>query len=354
MASPDMYEDFGESLTLPVEEEEPVAAAAAAAPAQEEGHGEEASATSMSKRWMTTIFNDDWEPAGLRATNKIAYACWGYERAPSTGRWHWHIYLRLNTRARMSTVKNILEENTAHIELCKGTEEHCRKYCWKEGATLTGEIGEFKADEGKQGKRSDLEDVAEMICKRGAKPEDVAHKYPVTYIRNFRGIAELHKAIKPAPPQQREVQVLVLWGPTGTGKTHRARMAYPDLYEVTMGRNPWDGYVDQTTILFDEWRPQDWPITDMNRYLDRWPVTLPARYNNRSAAWTRVIICTNCAPSTFYNDADTCLERNPMLLAAFRRRMGTSCRLVEHREDQGGPSITEIIESPPNPDMTPN
>ena len=230
------------------------------------------------------------------------------------------------------------------LEKCRGDEKANRDYCWKDGSTLKGERGEFKAEEGKgQGHRSDLDDAAEMIL-AGAPIKTIA-RTPKTFVRNFRGLKALADEIK-VVPVQRDVQVLVLWGPTGTGKTHRVRSAWPDCFVVMAGQHPWDSYSGQKTICFEEWLPQDWKITEMNRFLDKWSVELTARYYNRYAEWTRVVICTNSPPSTFYLETSA---SQPMLFDAFRRRITGACRLVEAREDQGGPSIEDITNSPPNP-----
>lgn len=319
-------------------------------PAQETetgiGHEEEAARTYMSNRWHATIFDEEWDPVRMQGNGaKILYACWGFEAAPKTGRKHWHVYLRTKSRARMDTVKNIIECNSAHLEKCRGDEKANKDYCWKDGSTLRGERGEFKPEEGKgQGHRTDLDEAAEMVL-AGASIKQVARTLPKTFVRNFRGLKALADEIKEVPVQ-RDVAVLVLWGPTGTGKTHRVRTAWPDCYVVQAGPHPWDSYSGQTTICFEEFVHQDWPINAMNQYLDKWKVELTARYYNRYAEWTRVVICANSPPTTFYQEM---FASAPMLVDAFRRRITGACRLVEAREDQGGPSIEEITNSPPNP-----
>ena len=115
----------------------------------------------QSKRWCLTVHDDTWTPT---FTQDMAFAVWQRERCPETGRLHVHVYVRFNTRKRMNTVKNAFARQDAHCEIAKGNEQQCTDYCEKEESRV--EAGarwhpeNFKPDEGKQGKRSDLEAIA--------------------------------------------------------------------------------------------------------------------------------------------------------------------------------------------------
>lgn len=298
---------------------------------------------SMSFRWTCTVHvrtRDEYDPSAICTKDGVAFACWGFESAPTTGQLHWHVYIRFTSKKRLSTVKSFLERDDAHCELCKGSEQANIDYCGKHGDY--GQIGEPKPDAGKQGKRSDLEDIAEKV-KAGATLQTIAEEHSASYIRYHGGIAALSTAIA-KPPASRDVEVLWLWGPTGTGKTHRILTAFPDCFSVTPGRSPWDGYTSQSLILFDEFSGElNWPLDMMKRYLDKWRLQLDARYNNKFAAWTRVVICSNNSPASFYPTAS-----GPDI-EAFRRRIYGHCRLVLQKECDGGPTLEEILQQDTNP-----
>lgn len=297
----------------------------------------------MSARWCITVHvvnKEEFVPADVFSKDGVGYACWGYETAPQTGQKHWQMYVRFTSRKRMETVKRFLGRDDAHLEPAKGNEQQNKEYCEKEGDF--GECGVFKADEGKQGKRSDLEDIAEKL-NGGTAIKDIAQQHPADFIRYHGGIQAYAQAIV-NPPAQREVTIIWLWGPTGTGKTHRVLTKFPDCFTVSPGRSPWDGYTAQSTILFDEFTGEtNWPIDLMKRILDKWRLQLDARYNNKYAAWTTVVICTNNSPVSFYSTAS-----GPDL-DALRRRIYGRCRLVEAREDAGGLSYDQLLEQEPNP-----
>lgn len=282
------------------------------------------------KRWMLTRWGEDRVVIPLEGT---AYATWGMETCPDTGRVHTHIYIRLEKKCRMSTLKNRFNDSTLHCEPARGTESQCRDYCWCEGDHIDKlphhlekgpEIGTFSPRMGK-GVRSDLEELGADV-KAGQNERFIAEKYTSDFIRYSAGIRNLIAVMAPKPPIEREVEVIVLWGPTGTGKTHRCMVTYPDLYVVKPGRDPWGLYRGEKTILFDEFDAEAWKITDMNRYLDKWRTMLDARYNDRYAVWERVLICANSPPQSWWPTAA------PLLKDAFMRRIRGHCYLIEAQD----------------------
>lgn len=294
----------------------------------------------MAKRWMITVWEDhagllwDYEPGA-----DVVYAAWQKEHCPETGRNHWHVYVRYNTRKRFSTVTRTFPDGI-HAEIARGSEETCRDYCNKEESRIEGPFQyqpeNFTPDEGKQGRRSDLEDIKDKL-KSGASLAELAELYPADLIRYHNGIKAMQQILAPKPPLMRDVTVIVLWGTTGTGKTHRMLTTYPEIYSVKPGRDPWGQYNGEKQILFDEFDYEKWPITDMNRYLDKWRCLLDARYSDRYAGWELVAICANSPPLSWYPTT------GPMLLDAFRRRIRGRCWNVT---DQG-PTLDQILTTDP-------
>lgn len=310
---------------------------------------ERTSSTSQSPRWMITLWPDNlpigWNLSDISWPHGIEYWCWGLEICPRTGKQHYHIYCRFNHRIRFSQLFNVLPDGSCHIEMARGSEQQCRDYCWSQGSHTSKapnrinfqEVGVFNPEQGKMGKRTDLQDIAALID-ANTPMADIAKKYAPSYIRYHNGIEAYARTTAPQPPASRTVSVYVLYGPTGTGKTHRVLTAFPDACSVFAGKNPWDEYTGQTTLLLDEWRSSDWPIAMMNKLLDKWKLTLQCRYRNVCAAWTRVIICTNDFPGQFYAE-----EPNPLMREAFQRRILGKTYLIDKKETEGGKTLDEIM-----------
>lgn len=314
--------------------------------------------TTMSQRWLVTAWvqhmGENWTPRDFdEQRNGIEYFCWGLERAPSTGAEHFHVYLRFKSKKRMSTVIQLFGSNQIKCFLCKGTEQQCRDYVFKLGKHIdkteycitNGERGEFKAEQGKgAGHRSDLQEVAERVA-HGALPSALAVEHPATYVRYFRGLEALAKAIRPEPPLIRDPPtIFYFWGPTNTGKSWRC-LTSPNLgsyFLVGTGSNAFDGYNGQQSLIFDEWNYDQTPLNLMKKILDRYTFPIMCRYNNTYSAWTQVFLTSQHGPSQQYPDSPQ-TDRDALF-----RRLNGRCWMIEKREDQGGPSFDQIINSPPD------
>jgi len=203
----------------------------------------------------------------------------------------------------MAAVKLLLSRDDAHLEVAKGTEEQNREYCTKEETRLAGPFmsGTYKPEAGRQGARSDITALKESI-KQGASRTAIAEEHTALVLRYPSGIAALQEALLPKAPVERDIWVHVLWGPTDVGKTHRVLHSpeFADAYIVRPGRDPWGKYNRQTTVVFEEFSPLDWKLTDMNTYLDKWRCDLDARYTNKEAHWTTAFILSNLDPDGWY------------------------------------------------------
>lgn len=119
------------------------------------------------KRWCFTVNNPgEWRPTYSAAT--MDYIVWEVEHVDD-GTPHIQGYVRFKRTRDMASAKRLLCER-AHVEPARGSEEQNRVYCTKEGDDAEhGEQGVYDAQAGKQGRRTDLETVAERI-RLGANP----------------------------------------------------------------------------------------------------------------------------------------------------------------------------------------
>ena len=269
-------------------------------------------------RWCFTKYIDDvdWKP---RQSQEVAFCIWQQEKCPSTGQLHMQGYIRFNSRKRFRTVIEYFAGpgKPIHIEPARGTERQAgRDYCAKEITRVAGpwEFGTEDPAAGVKGRRRDFEEIKEKL-KDGAEMKQIAEEFPSQYVMYHQGIEKLKDLVTPLPPLQREVKTLVMWGATGTGKTHRARMSFPDIYDVKPGRDPWGAYQGEEMILFDEFDYTKWTIQQMNGFCDKWRCKLDCRYKDKYAAWSGVIINANSEPYTWWPNEHQALRE------AFWRRI---------------------------------
>lgn len=267
----------------------------------------------MNTRWCFTLNNpNDWTP---NLNHQIAYLVYQLEEGEA-GTPHLQGYVRFTVRKRLATVKTTLGSDRLHIEPAFGTEEENRAYCTKEPRLAEYvEFGEFDPTAGIQGKRNDLDSVTQMVTNNDTI-QAIAAAHPKTWIRYHQGIQSLIQTTRPPPPVARNVKTIILWGPTGTGKTHRIMMNFPDVFSVVPGRDPFGQYKGQKQVLFDEFDDSKWTIQQMNQFTDKWRLSLDCRYNNRFAEWEHVFICSNTRPSSWWPN-----NINPQLRQAFDRRI---------------------------------
>lgn len=249
--------------------------------------------------WCFTVNNPGaWRP--LWQPEEMGYLCYELERGKE-GTEHVQGYVRYKTRKTFAVAKHMIAD-TAHMEPAKGTEEHNKEYCSKEKNGSFVEHGTYEPTQGakRQGQRSDLEGAFDQM-KKGVPKQQVFASFPHLIAKYPSGMEKAYEVLRGPPPQVRDVHVTILWGPTGTGKSHRARTAFPDAYVcVPELVGTFDSYSGQEVIIMDEFEPQKLEISRWNSITDKWKYEIPCRYANKFARWTHVIVCSNIDPMTWW------------------------------------------------------
>ena len=181
--------------------------------------------------------------------------------------------IKFTSQVSFNRAKNILG-TTVHLEPVQDWPK-AMEYCGKEDTRVEGPI-EY-GERPMQGKRSDLEEVAGKIL-TGSTLEEGAESNPCQYIRYHRGLTALRgRVIK---PRTFKTQVILLTGPTGSGKTSSA---YQMLNQhgtpyFKRGEGPWwDGYDAHPTVLWDEFTYEPPLRKEYLNLFDRYPHQVPIK-----------------------------------------------------------------------------
>jgi len=210
--------------------------------------GEERTEVERICRWVAGPFMES-----LHSAEKHKFSVFQLERAPSTGQLHLQGYSELARTARFNWIqRNWTFFATAHFEPRRGSQKQAIAYCEKEESRVGGpwSVGE----EARQGQRSDLIEVAEKI-KEGLPMSSIAIDHPASFIRYSRGFEKLAQLIGPRRKVDWEIEVIVYWGASGSGKTTKAKKDFPDAYVWMPQRGNtvwWDGYAGEEVIIIDE------------------------------------------------------------------------------------------------------
>ena len=274
----------------------------------------------QSRKWALVINNPLEAGLDHAAIREIlyrfspAYFCMVDEIA-TTGTYHTHIFLFSPSPMRFSTVKNRF--STAHIEKAYGSAKANRAYILKEGhwadtdkaeTSVSGtfeEWGDLPAE-----KEEEAPEMFKLIqdLRAGKSVMEIIEDNPKLAFR-IREIETLRQAIleEKYSAENRALEVTYLYGASGTGKT-RGIFEKHDRKSICRitdygGRNGvrFDAYHCQDVLVLEEFHSQI-PISAMLNYLDIYPLTLPTRYTDRIACYTKVYITSNIPLEEQYRD----------------------------------------------------
>lgn len=264
----------------------------------------------------------------LANLTSIDYWCFADEIGLQGETPHTHIYFVSHAPIRFSTVKK--QFPTAHIETAYGTSQSNRDYILKEGkwkdtkkqeTSIEGsfeEGGEIPANE-RMGQNGELQFIYSMI-EGGLSTAEILKLYP----ESMRYLDKIDRTRQIMIEDEykdtwRDLEVTYIYGETNTGKTRTVmeECGYSRTFRVTDYGHPFDGYKNQSVLLFEEFN-SSLRIQDMLVYLDGYPCELPARYNNKQACYLKVYITTNIKLEKQYPNVQI---ENPEIWKAFLRRI---------------------------------
>lgn len=261
-------------------------------------------------------------PDGL--PDDVKYLVYQKEQAPTTGTIHFQGYIQFKTVKSMKQLTQISFKNSenqdifpfarASFKIPDGSAEQNRIYCTKERSRIEGpwELGIVPKG---QGKRTDLEQAATTLLNTG-NINTIAPSILLKYFSNCVKLASLA-----APPFRDEITVITLTGETGIGKTFSIRQLYPNSFVVNMGNCGcwWDGYTNQSVIVFDEFRGQI-PLQRFLQLLDPYPTKLEIKGGFVNAYYTLVFITSNSEANEWYEErTGNNRDRTKELAALYRR-----------------------------------
>lgn len=255
----------------------------------------------QTKYWCFTLNNyTDAETTKLETlverVGRVVFVCWGYERGEQ-GTPHLQGYLELGQRARLNTVKRILELPRIHLEKRRGTRQQAIDYCRKDGDFHSfGDLPELQ-----RGRRTDLEHVKRIIDS-GGREAMVAEEEFAAFIRYHRGIRR-YISIR-IPRRTSPPTVTVYWGQTGTGKTRKVweDHAQADVW-VYPGGGWFDGYHGQQVALFDDYSGSELKLSYLLKVLDRYPLKVPIKGDFMEWNPEFIYLTSNINPDVWYPNA---------------------------------------------------
>lgn len=251
--------------------------------------------TERARDWCLTLNNYTEEECKEIESFSGRYIIIGFEQGENGTR-HWQGYCEYENPVGMARVKRDTSYRV-HLERRRGTQEQAIKYCKKDGNWW--EKGERRPG---QGARTDLQKVANDVA-AGKSLREISEEHPVEWILYNRGITSLQNMKR--TEQWREVEAVVYWGETGSGKTREA-MKEESVYKLNQNTNGtlwFDGYNGETTLLLDDF--YGWiKWGELLTLLDGYPYRCQIKGGYTWARWTKVILTSNKHPEEWYDRKD--------------------------------------------------
>lgn len=270
----------------------------------------------------------------VKQTESIRYSIFGEEKCPSTGKIHWQGYVELFKPCRIAGLKKIYDDKTLHAEIRHGTREQARDYCKKDGKFE--ETGRWIKG---QGHRTDLESIVEDL-QDGKKLSELIIEQPALYCQYRNGLKDIAAVVtKNKTKEFRKVNVTMISGPTGCGKTRRAMEEMKgEGYKIEGSKLAWwQDYDQEDCILIDEY-DNDIKITELLNLLDGYQLRLNVKGSHTYANWSRVYITTNLTREQLHANA------KPAHRDALFRRITNFVDLWEDEDYKTFPKCNEEVQ----------
>jgi len=255
-----------------------------------------------SRAFCFTWNNPDGVPTLATFGRNARYLIYGHEVGEG-GTFHLQGFVYFRNARKFSSVLRALPE--AHFEIARGSVDDNIAYCSKDGNWE--EYGERP----QQGRRSDLQEVANIVLDGGAIVQ-LAKDYPSQFIRYHRGILSLKRVVSEA--RNWPINFLIIVGPTRTGKSRAAaELSYSHIENGVPVANGvywkppgewWDDYDGEHTVVWDEFFGGSCSFRTLLRVLDRYPLLVPIKGGFAQFRSRRIVFTSNIDPREWYNYAE--------------------------------------------------
>lgn len=282
------------------------------------------SATTLNRRsrWCITFYPNDAIPNAATlltrlsrvSTQKLRCAVVGEEVCPKTKKRHLQAYVEYEQPGiTFHCLKNGTDA-TIHAEVAKGTRATNFSYCTKDGkfieyhqpSTTPTDVFWKKEKMGKQGARTDLITIREHFKAGGTLDEMVWDDNKISLLTRDRVIPTIQAAVmKALPLKETMTQIVVLWGPAGTGKSMWAQLNTDPLTTYSKDQcSPWWCGLQphMTTLWIDELGPDTQiPLSTMKQILNPESPGVPINIKGlqtRIHTFHKIVITSNYSPLT--------------------------------------------------------
>lgn len=235
---------------------------------------------SKSRNFCWTHFQLDDDPKEM--FGNYTWIEWQKETCPTSGRIHLQGYTCYENNRSFNNIRRMSKVNK--LFCMKGSVKSNHNYCAdvNKPSYLDGPWNDGKEPDWTTfvGQRNDLVYIGEQI-KLGKRPREIYEECPGSYARYYRNFGLPNPGtVLMQQVEFRKVEVNVLWGEPGVGKTKVAYNRYRwDEVAKMCSKDPewWSDTWDPKCLLIDEYVPGEMKIQRLDEICDGWPLQLPIK-----------------------------------------------------------------------------
>lgn len=125
---------------------------------------------------------------------------------------------------------------------------------------------------------------------------EIALSYPVPFVKYHAGFYKYR--LETSEDRSGEPNIIILWGPTGCGKSRLVHSSFPRAYRKPKAKW-WDGYHTQDTVILDDF--YSWISYDeLLRVLDWYPLMVEFKNNYVRIFANTFVFTSNQDPMEWY------------------------------------------------------
>ncbi len=221
-----------------------------------------------SKFWIVVINNPTPEDMKIKLNDKMTYMIFAKEHfGENEGTPHLQGFVCFKNRVYRTQVSKVFPRANLMMKSAKSTLLECSDYCKKDDEYV--EYGELSQSRGQltSARNKHNWELAFSLAKEG-RMDEIEPELLVRFYHAFKRIQQDH------PRKHKDLDhTCGVWitGPTGVGKSRKARHDYPDFYDKPLNKW-WDGYTGEKQVLLDDVDPSQgqWIGPFMKRWTDHY------------------------------------------------------------------------------------
>ncbi|AMH87650.1 replication-associated protein [Pacific flying fox associated cyclovirus-1] len=256
------------------------------------------------RRYVFTLNNYSDDDVARLQQLEARYMVFGKEVAPTSGTKHLQGFINFGRAVRFNSARKLVGGDgvteVTDRAASGGPNGDCFDYLPHGNDPATRGFV-FLGKPTSQGRRTDLQRVADLAKQSGTTAHTIAREFPVEFIKYGRGITNLLRTINPIPSRSKPTIVVVLVGAPGVGKSRFANevgSGLGDTYYKPRGEW-WDGYCQQRSVIIDDfygWIKYD----ELLKICDRYPHKVPVKGGYEEFTSEYVFITSNSNVDQWY------------------------------------------------------